>query len=60
VPVRGEVLKALKSDRSTGHNNQRHESSPAVSQAEQYTNDRIRHEPFVGGIVAGDRTKTEG
>ena len=60
VPVRGEVLKALKSDRSADHDTQRHENSPAASQAEQYTNERIRHEPLVGGIFAGDRTKTDG
>ena len=60
MPVRGEVLKALKSDRSSDHDTQRHANSPAVSQAEQYASDRIRHEPLMGRIVAGDRTKTDG
>lgn len=60
MPVRGEVLKCLESDRSSDHDTWGHEASPAVSQAEQYTNDRIRHEPLVGRVVAGDRTKTNG
>ena len=42
VPVRSKVLKALKSDRSSDDDTQRHENSPRVSQAEQYTDDRIR------------------